>query len=216
MIGRPLQQPAGGGELVLRQELVRLVGDLDRAGAEDGAVQSRAAGASRRRWRRRRWPPRVWPTRSQRWRWMGEASSSSIGGLSESSSISGSNGAAAARAARLTRSISSSDGIARQRPESHLDDAAVGHHVDRRAAVDRADVERHEGDLREEVAVGQRPPPPARGGGRRAPRSPGRRARWRWHPGGDSRCGRRCRGGSPGAWRAPCGCGPRGARWARR
>ncbi len=100
--------------------------------------------------------PALWPTRSQRWRWMGEASVEQHRRAVREQldrRLEGGRGGAGGAAHPLDQLFR---GDARQRPEPHFDHAAVGHDVDRRAAVDRADVERHVGDLREELAVGRR------------------------------------------------------------
>ena len=103
----------------------------------------------------------------------------SMAGCRRAARSRGSKGAAASRHGAAHPLDQLRGGDPRQRADAELDDAAVGHHVDRRAAVDRADVERHEGDLREQLAVGRRLRLQLAAQARRAPRSPGRRARWR-------------------------------------
>ncbi len=143
----------GRGELVLGDELVRLVGDLDRARAEDGAVHPQALE-----------PAGVGGEGDARAALLADQAAEvavdgggfveqhgrAVGedlevGLAAGRGLAG--GAAHALDQRRGREP-------RQWADPHFQDAAVRDDVDRRAAADRADVERHVGDLGEELAMG--------------------------------------------------------------
>ncbi len=115
----------------------------------------RGAGASRRRWRRRRWHPR--PGRRAR---RGDGGS---GGLVEQHGRAVREHLDVGRERRGRLHCGAADALgqgrgldAGKRPDADLDHAAVRDHVDRRAPLNGADVERHEGDFREQLAVRDR------------------------------------------------------------
>ena len=167
-----LQQPPARRELVARQELVGLCATSIGPGRR-GRSRCPGAAASRRPWRRRRWLRRVWPTSSQSCA-VDAARSARQQRRAVGEQLERERRAAGARRPGAPARPASSDGMPGSEPDADVHLAAVGHHVDRRAAVDRADVERRRRGPRETArACGGALRLQLAGAGARAPRSPG-------------------------------------------